>query len=176
MKKTRNKSQIMIILLFLLPFMSVCHKAGDIKRIMKDNQGTSCKFDASRIVNKVLDSTNIDRLYGFGKEGRFAIYKNDFIDKYDIQIKSKKYYLSEDCDSLDYSAKARMGECWFLEFIQFDSLSEHIYRLHFAVPFKSRGGFYDFNINDYTIVDSFKVKYKAESDTIRYKIFKGKVL
>ena len=35
MKKTRNKSQIMIILLFLLPFMSVCHKAGDIKRIIE---------------------------------------------------------------------------------------------------------------------------------------------
>ena len=68
MKKTRNKSQIMIILLFLLPFMSVCHKAGDIKRIMKDNQGTSCKFDASRIVNKVLDSTNIDRYMGLVKK------------------------------------------------------------------------------------------------------------
>ena len=39
------------------------------------------------------------------------------------------------------------------------------------MPYKSTGGFYEFNINDYAIVDSFMVKYKAAYDTLRYVIW-----
>lgn len=150
---------------FVFSFIAACHYAAESNVKQEAN-----KFDATRIVNKILDSTDIAYLYGFDEDGKFAIYRNDFIKKYNVQITSKRYYLSDDCDSLERSIEARLGKCWFLEFIQFDSISENIYRLHYAVPYKCRGGFYDFNINDYTIVDSLMIKYKAASDTVRYTI------
>ena len=148
-----------------------CHSNTDVKGKSQEKQDVACEFDATRIVNKVLDSTDIARLYGFDEDGRFAIYRNDFIKKYNVQITSQRYYLSDDCDSLEQSIEARLRKCWFLEFIQIDSISEDIYRLHYALPYKCRGGFYDFNINDYAITDSIKVKYKAASDTVRYIIW-----
>jgi hypothetical protein len=172
MKKTRISSQRTGVLCIIISFLAACFASG-IKEKPQENQTAACKFDATRIVNKVLDSTNIARLYGFDKDGTFAIFKNDFIKKYNVKITSKRYYLSEDCDSLEHSIEARFGKCWFLEFIQIDSISENIYRLHYAVPYKQRGGFYDFNIHDYSIVDSLMIKYKAKSDTLRYTIEKG---
>ncbi len=173
-KKTMKKkvsSQIINYILCLSAFLSSlssCNTETEIKERNQESLPAIYKLDATRMVNKVLDSTHIARLSGFDKDGRCAIYKNDFIKKYNIQITSKHYFLSEDCDSLEPNIEARVGKCWFLEFIQIDSISENIYRLHFAVPYKERGGYYDFNINDYTIVDSTKVYYKASSNTCRY--------
>lgn len=152
----------------LLLFVTACNKSKIIKENPQEERIEICKFDATRIINKILDSTNIAYLYRFDEKGRFAIYKNDFIKQHDVQITSKRYYLSDDCDSLEHSIEARLGKCWFLEFIQIDSVSENIYRLHYAIPYKERGGFYDFNINDYSIVDSLMIRYKAASDTVRY--------
>ena len=154
-------------------FIVACY-ATEIKESPQKILTDSLKFDATRIVNKVLDSTDIAYLYGFDDDGRFAIFKNGFIKKYNVKITSKRYYLSEDCDSLEHSITARRGKCWFLEFIQIDSISEDIYRLQYAIPYKERGGFYDFNINDYTIVDSCKIRYKGD-DSKRYYIFNGKI-
>lgn len=154
--------------LIVLSYLSACNPEAKIQKKSHEKQAVTYKFDATRIVNKVLDSTNIAYLYGFDEDGKFAIYKNDFINKYNVQITSKKYYLSEDCDSLEHSIEARYGKCWFLEFIQIDSISKDLYRLHYAVPYKERGGYYDININDYTIVDSMKVRFRARDDTVRY--------
>ena len=173
--KNMNKKRIIplgIILLCIVIFSSVavCHYAAE--RNIHEKKMETYKFDATRMVNKVLDSTEIAYLHGgFDKDGRFAIYRNDFIKKYNVQITNKRYYLSDDCDSLEHSIEKRIGKCWFLEFIQIDSISEDIYRLHYAMPYKSTGGFYEFNINDYAIVDSFMVKYKAAYDTLRYVIW-----
>ena len=167
-----NLQSSSILFVFFI-FIVACYATERNER-PQENQIYSLKFDASRIVNKVLDSTDIARLYGFDDDGRFPIFKNDFINKYNVNITSKRYYLSEDCDSLEHSIVARLGKCWLLEFIQIDSISGDIYRLHFAVPYKGRGGFYDFNIHDYAIVDSYKVKYKAE-DSIRFFLFDGKI-
>ncbi len=169
MNKTRINSHRTCIFFIIISFLAACY-AAEIKEKPQEIQTEINKFDATRIVNKVLDSTNIARLYGFDKDGTFAIFKNDFIKKYNVLITSKRYYLSEDCDSLEPSSEARFGKCWFLEFIQIDSISEDIYRLHYAVPYKNRGGFYDFNIHNYAIVDSYMVMYKQEYDTLRYKI------
>jgi hypothetical protein len=149
--------------------VAACHNEKNNKERMQKRQTEMCKYDATKIVNKVLDSTNIACLYGFGQDGKFAIYNNDFIKENNIQIKSKKYYLSNNCDSLEHSVEARLGKCWFLEFIRIDSISENIYRLHYAIPYKERCGYYDFSIDDYAIVDSFMIKYKGE-DTVRYVI------
>ena len=173
MNKIRINSHRSCILIAIFTFLVACY-AADIKERLQENLTDSFKFDVTRIVNKVLDSTDIARLYGFDADGRFAIFKNDFIKNYNVKITSNRYYLSEDCDSLEQSIVARLGKCWFLEFIQIDSISEDIYRLHYAVPYKERGGFYDFNIHDYAIVDSYKVKYKA-ADSIRYFLFDGKI-
>ena len=159
---------ILCLSVFLF-FLSSCNTKTETKEKTQENLPALYKFDATRMVNKVLDSTGIQiNLFDFDENGKFAIYKNDFIRKYNIQIKSKKYFLSDDCDSLEPNIEARIGKCWFLEFIQIDSISEETYRLHFAVPYKERGGYYDFNINDYTIVDSTKVHYKASFNTVRY--------
>lgn len=173
MNKTIINSHRLSFLFVIVTFIVACFAAEIRERPIKDQTG-SLKFDATRIVNKVLDSTDIAYLYGFDEDGRFAIFKNDFIKKYNVKITSKKYYISEDCDSLEHSSVARLGKCWFLEFIQIDSISEDIYRIQYAVPYKERGGFYDFNIHDYAIVDSYKVRYKAD-DSIRYLIFDGKI-
>ena len=166
--KKQGKNILCSIL--LLSFIFACHYTRKIEGKPQGEKVEACKFDVTRIINIVLDSTNIACLYEFDEDGRFAIYRNDFINKYNVEISSKRYYLSEDCDSLEHSIEARLHKCWFLEFIQFDSISRDTYRLHYALPYKCRGGYYDFNINDYTIVDSFKVKYKAVSDTVRYRI------
>ena len=166
--KTRGKNLLSFILLLI--FTTACHHSKRVEENQQAKQGDVFKFNPTRIVNKILDSTNIAYLYTFDENGRFPIYKNDFITKYNVQITSNRYYLSDDCDSLKQSIEARLGKCWFLEFIQIDSISEDIYRLHYALPYKERGGFYDFNINDYSIVDSFMIRYKAASDTVRYTI------
>ena len=170
----KTKNIIALCALIVLSILTACNSKTEIKEDSLEPQAEVCKFDATRIVNKVLDSTDIAYLYGFDEDGRFAIYRNDFIKKFIVQITSKRYYLSDDCDSLERSIEARLGKCWFLEFIQIDSISEDIYRLHYAVPYKCRGGFYDFNINNYKIVDSLMIKYKAASDTVRYTIENGK--
>ncbi len=173
-KKIKNKVNCSLFVLTLLSIVA-CHQLSDKKELTIEKQTEQPKFDVTRIVNKVLDSTDIAHLYGFDEDGTFAIYRNDFIKKYNVQITSKKYYLSDDCDSLEHSIEARMHKCWFLEFIQIDSISEDIYRLHYAVPYKCRGGYYDFNINDYSIIDSLKRKFRPNfspaSDTIRYQIW-----
>ena len=173
-RKLKVMSKVNGSLLVLTFFLSIlaCRHTSDKKVLATEKQKDCPIFDATRMVNKVLDSTHIAILYGFDKDGRFAVFRNDFINKYNVQITSKKYYLSKDCDSLEHSISARLGKCWFLEFIQIDSITQDIYRLHYALPYKSRGGYYDFNINDYVIVDSCMVKFKAEKDTIRYLIFK----
>ena len=170
MKKKRfNPISIILLCIIICSSVAAYHYAAEIKGNIHDNMMETYKFDATRMVNKVLDSTDIAYLHGgFDKDGRFAIYRNDFIKKYNVQITNKRYYLSDDCDSLEHSIEKRIGKCWFLEFIQIDSISEDIYRLHYAMPYKSKGGFYDFNINDYVIVDSFMVEFKAAYDTLRY--------
>lgn len=170
-----NKAHHFLFVMALLLSVVACHQNSDKIVLAKEKHKDFPKFDATRIVNKVLDSTDIARLYGFDKDGTFAIYRNDFIKKYNVQITSKRYYLSDDCDSLEKSIEARMHKCWFLEFIQIDSISKDIYRLHFALPYKCKGGYYDFNINDYSILDSLKRQYRPNlslaSDTIRYVIW-----
>ena len=165
-----NKKRIIPLGIILLCIV-ICSSIAAYHYAFKGNiqKMDTYKFDATRMVNKVLDSTDIAYLHGgFDKD---AIYRNDFIKKYNVQITNKRYYLSDDCDSLEHSIEKRIGKCWFLEFIQIDSISEDIYRLHYAMPYKSTGGFYEFNINDYAIVDSFMVKYKAAYDTLRYVIW-----
>ena len=171
MIKIQSEKILYTILLWSF-IASCCHYTNKTKNNSHEDQIEIYKFDAARIVNIVLDSTNIADFCKFdNNNGRFAIYRNDFIIKYNVQIANKRFYLSDDCDSLEHSIEARLGKCWFLEFIQIDSISEDIYRIHYAIPYKSRGGFYDFDINDYAITDSFKVRYKPKSDTTRYIIW-----
>ncbi len=167
----RTQGNVICCSILLLSFLATaCHFTSNHNGKPQEKQATAYRFDASRMVNKVLDSTDIAYLYGFGEDGKFPIYRNDFIKKYKVYIRNKKYYLSDDCDSLAPSIEARLGKCWFLEFIRIDSISEDIYRLYYAIPYKCRGGCYDFDIKDYVIVDSFMVIYKAMSDTVRYNI------
>ena len=168
----KNMVMNLIYTIILFSFIFACHAKTDSVKESLNNKTKTRKIDTTRIVNKVLDSTYISLLYGFDKDGKFAIYRNDFIKKSNVRVKSNRYYLSDDCDSLEHSINARIGKCWFLEFIQIDSITKEIFRLHYAIPYKSRGGYYDFNINDYAIVDSCKVSFKPEADTIRYLIFK----
>lgn len=170
-KKVKIQGKNILFFTLIWSFIASCHYTTKTKEKSHKEQTEICKFDVTRIVNKVLGSSNIAYLYEFDEDGRFAIYRNNFIIKYNVHITDKRYYLSDDCDSLEHSIEARLGKCWFLEFIQIDSISEDIYRIHYAVPYKCRGGYYDFNINDFTITDSFKVKYKATSDTVRYIIW-----
>ena len=171
MNKSYIKNMNLMCSILLLSSIVACDAKTDSVKDSLNNQTNTRIIDTTRIINKVLDSTHISLLYGFEKDEKFAIYRNDFIKKSNVLIKSNRYYLSDECDSLEHSIKARLGKCWFLEFIQIDSITQDIYRLHYALPYKSRGGYYDFNINDYAIVDSCMVQFKAEKDTTRYLIF-----
>ena len=84
MNKIRINSHRSCILIAIFTFLVACY-AADIKERLQENLTDSFKFDVTRIVNKVLDSTDIARLYGFDADGRFAIFKNDFIKNVSIR-------------------------------------------------------------------------------------------
>ena len=71
-KKIKNKVNCSLFVLTLLSIVA-CHQLSDKKELTIEKQTEQPKFDVTRIVNKVLDSTDIAHLYGFDEDGTFAI-------------------------------------------------------------------------------------------------------
>ena len=80
--KVKNQGKNILYTILLWFFIASCHYTTETRVKSQEEKNEICKFNATRIVNKVLGSTNIAYLYGFDDDGRFAIYRNDFIIKY----------------------------------------------------------------------------------------------